>query len=121
MVTNIALVAVGGFCGAISRFGLSNLIKGRYPTTFPFATLLINLAGSFLLGLIFGANIENTWRLLLGTGFMGAFTTFSTFKLENIQLHEKKHGKVLALYLTISYTCGILLAFLGMKLGSFFV
>lgn len=121
MITNIALVAIGGFFGAMSRFGLSNWIKGRYPSTFPLATFIVNLVGSFLLGLIFGANLENTWRLLLGTGFMGAFTTFSTFKLESIQLHANRNWKVLTLYLGFSYTLGILLAFIGIKLGSSFV
>ncbi|MCM3117207.1 fluoride efflux transporter CrcB [Neobacillus sp. MER 74] len=121
MITNIALVAVGGFFGAMSRFGLSILIKGKYPSTFPLATLIINLFGSFLLGLIFGANLENTWRLLMGTGFMGAFTTFSTFKLENIQLLTKRNWKMIILYLGMSYTFGILLAFIGMKLGSLFL
>ncbi|THE13417.1 fluoride efflux transporter CrcB [Bacillus timonensis] len=121
MILHIALVAVGGFLGAISRFGLSNFIKGRYPSAFPIATLFINLIGSFLLGLIFGAHLENTWKLLFGTGFMGAFTTFSTFKLENIQLLAKRNWKEVLLYLGISYTFGILLAFIGIKLGSLFV
>ncbi|WP_160725971.1 fluoride efflux transporter CrcB [Bacillus sp. USDA818B3_A] len=117
-MVNIVLVAVGGFFGAMSRFGISNFIKSKYSTAFPVATLCINLAGSFLLGFIFGANLDITWRLLLGTGFMGAFTTFSTFKLENIQLHAKKNWKVLVLYTGISYTFGILFAFIGMLLGS---
>jgi CrcB protein len=118
MVLNITLVAIGGFFGAISRFGLSGWIKSRLATIFPIATLLINLIGSFLLGIIIGANFSNDWRLLFGTGFMGAFTTFSTFKLENIQLHMSKKWNVLILYIGISYIFGILFAFAGMKLGS---
>src|SRR4051794_14494253 len=114
IMLNIALVAIGGFFGAMSRFGLSNLIKERYPSTFPFATLTINLLGSFLLGFLFGANVSRSWGLFLGTGFMGAFTTFSTFKLENIQLFVQRKWKVLGLYLAISYTLGIFLAFIGM-------
>ena len=118
MFLNIAFVAIGGFFGAISRFGMSNWIKAKYPSTFPIATLIINLLGAFLLGLIYGTNLTNLWRLLLGTGFMGAFTTFSTFKLENIQLLQTKgNGKTLVLYLGLSYTFGILLAFIGIKLG----
>ncbi|MBT2655775.1 fluoride efflux transporter CrcB [Bacillus sp. ISL-18] len=113
----IVLVAVGGFFGAMSRFGLSNLIKGRHSTIFPLATLIINLLGSFLLGLLFGTNVDRSWSLLLGTGFMGAFTTFSTFKLENIQLFVQRKWKVLGLYLAISYTLGIFLAFIGMWAG----
>jgi CrcB protein len=110
-------VAIGGFFGAIARFGVSNYIKGKFPSIFPFATLFVNLAGSFLLGLIFGTNLSNSWRLLLGTGFMGAFTTFSTFKLDSILLAEK-NKKLFILYLITSYGLGILLAFAGMKYGS---
>ncbi|MBM7651036.1 fluoride efflux transporter CrcB [Neobacillus cucumis] len=117
MIFNIAWVAIGGFFGAISRFGLSTLIKGKYPTTFPFATLLINLLGSFLLGIIVGGNLGNSLRLLLGTGFMGAFTTFSTFKLETIQLHIQRKWNVMILYIASSYLFGILLAFLGIHFG----
>jgi fluoride exporter len=117
MITNILWVALGGFFGAMSRYGVGLVIKKKYPSDFPFATLFVNLLGSFLLGLIIGANTDDTLRLLLGTGFMGAFTTFSTFKLENIQLHAKRKIKVAVLYLAISYTCGILLAFLGIWLG----
>ena len=120
MMFNIALVAVGGFFGAMSRFGLSNLLKGRYPSTFPYATLIINLLGSFLLGFLFGANVDSTWRLLLGTGFMGAFTTFSTFKLENVQLFIQRKWKMNGIYLAISYSCGIFLSFIGMWVGHLF-
>lgn len=118
MVLNIALVAIGGFFGAISRFGMSGWIKKQLATLFPIATLIINLIGSFLLGIIIGAKFSNDWRLLFGTGFMGDFTTFSTFKLENIQLHMSKKWNVLILYLSISYTFGIMLAFAGMRLGA---
>lgn len=117
MVFNIGLVAIGGFFGAIARFGISNWIKGKYPATFPLATLFINLTGAFLLGLMIGANLGNSYRLLLGTGFMGAFTTFSTFKLEIIQLHLKRNWKLMIVYLGLSYTLGILLAFIGIQLG----
>lgn len=117
MVLNITLVAIGGFFGAISRFGISGWVKRKQTSLFPIGTLLINLIGSFLLGLIIGSNLANTWRLLLGTGFMGAFTTFSTFKLENIQLFANKKWNLAIPYLLISYTFGILLAFFGMRIG----
>ncbi|KYD10067.1 fluoride efflux transporter CrcB [Heyndrickxia sporothermodurans] len=120
MIAHITLVAIGGFFGAIFRFGMSNWIKSKYPSTFPIATLFVNLIGSFLLGLIIGANLEKSWQLLLGTGFTGAFTTFSTFKLENVQLYEKKNWNVMVLYLSIGYTVGILLAFIGLKIGEVF-
>lgn len=117
MFLNILLVACGGFLGAIARFGISNWTKRKYSTKFPIGTLFINLLGSFLLGLIVGNNLGESWRLLFGTGFMGAFTTFSTFNLENIQLLHQKNRKIPLLYISVSYIFGILLAFLGMKLG----
>jgi len=120
MIHHIVAVAVGGFFGAISRFGISNLLRAKYPSGFPVATLCINVVGSFLLGLIIGAGLGDSWKLLLGTGFMGAFTTFSTFKLESIQLQMNRNWKVMISYLVISYTAGIILAFVGMKLGQFF-
>lgn len=113
----IVLVMIGGFFGAFARFSISQLVKSRMSSAFPIATLLVNLIGAFLLGLIIGYGIDDTWKLLLGTGFMGAFTTFSTFKLENIQLHAKRNWKVLTGYLAISYIGGVFLAFAGIMLG----
>lgn len=117
MLSSIILVALGGFFGAIARFGISNWVKREYSPIFPIATLIINLLGSFLLGLLIGNNLSNTWKLLFGTGFMGAFTTFSTFNLENIQFFSQKNWKLPLSYLSISYLFGILLALLGFKLG----
>lgn len=62
----------------------------RNKTSFPIATFLINITGAFLLGYIIGSGVTTGWQLLLGTGFMGAFTTFSTFKLESVQLLNRK-------------------------------
>lgn len=118
MILNGALVAIGGFFGAVSRFGISQWVKKRYTFAFPVATLAVNLAGSFLLGLIIGSGIGKHWESLLGTGFMGAFTTFSTFKLENIEIHANRNWKVLLSYLAISYVGGVFLAFVGMSVGA---
>ncbi|MBE5107021.1 fluoride efflux transporter CrcB [Bacillus thuringiensis] len=111
------LVAIGGFFGAITRFTISNWFKKRNKTLFPIATFLINITGAFLLGYIIGDGITTNWQLLLGTGFMGAFTTFSTFKLEAVQLLNRKNFITFLLYLSTTYIIGILFAFLGMKLG----
>ncbi|GCD83607.1 fluoride efflux transporter CrcB [Parageobacillus thermoglucosidasius] len=118
MLWNSALVAFGGFFGAIARFGISKWMKQIYPSSFPFATLLINLIGSFLLGYIVGKGWNASWNLLFGTGFMGAFTTFSTFKFESIAFYVHKQWKSFILYLALSYLFGLLLAFLGMKAAS---
>lgn len=117
ILVNILLVAIGGFFGAIARFAVSQWVKKRFTTSFPFATLFVNLTGSFLLGYLYGSEMGGNMILLIGTGFMGAFTTFSTFKLDSIQLIINKKGKNFLLYLGVSYTFGILFAFIGMKLG----
>lgn len=63
----------------------------RNKISFPIATFLINITGAFLLGYIIGNGVTTGWQLVLGTGFMGAFTTFSTFKLESVQLLNRKN------------------------------
>ncbi|MDF2037529.1 fluoride efflux transporter CrcB [Cytobacillus oceanisediminis] len=117
---HVLLVGIGGFFGAISRLWVSQVINKRIVSRFPAATLVINLIGSLLLGIMVGSGIEGSLFMLLGTGFMGAFTTFSTFKLEAIQLHMDKRKKELILYNVLSYGGGILLAFLGIELGMLF-
>ncbi|HET7580941.1 MAG TPA: fluoride efflux transporter CrcB [Bacillales bacterium] len=115
---NVILVAVGGFFGSISRYGVSQMVKKRYPTAFPLATFIVNLMGAFLLGWLIGSGTGRSWQLLLGTGFLGAFTTFSTFKLENIELHAEGNRKMMIIYLAVSYIGGILLAFAGLVIGT---
>ncbi|WP_018665112.1 fluoride efflux transporter CrcB [Heyndrickxia acidiproducens] len=119
MVMDGLLIAFGAFFGAIFRFALSKFIKRIYPVRLPVATLLINVLGSFLLGVMIGIGAGSSWRLLLGTGFMGAFTTFSTFNLENIQLHAERQWKMLFTYLGLSYGFGIGMAFIGIVLGTY--
>ncbi|KAB2486596.1 fluoride efflux transporter CrcB [Priestia endophytica] len=110
-------IAVGGFLGALARFVVSSWMNKKSSTGFPIGTLFINLLGSFLLGWIAGTSTTSNLYFFLGVGFIGSFTTFSTFKLENIQLHEKKKHSISYSYLTYSYIGGILLAFAGMMLG----
>ena len=112
------LVGIGGFFGAIARFAVSNYVKARYGGAFPYSTFFINVLGSFLLGLLVGSSVDDRVLLLFGTGFMGAFTTFSTFKLELTQLGVGKKGNVFFSYITASYVCGIAAAFCGFFVAS---
>lgn len=114
---NLLLIAAGGCLGAIARFIISSRLNNKSQTGFPIGTLAVNLAGSFLLGWMTGKGLPESFYFLFGIGFMGAFTTFSTFKLENIQLREKKNHPVLIKYLLFSYAGGILLAFIGLMIG----
>jgi len=111
-------VAVGGVLGALARYGIITWLTKRFPSLLPRATLFINLSGSFLLGVLFGADVSGSFYLLAGTGFMGAYTTFSTFNVENVQLMRKREGRVLAVYMTVSYAVGIALAFAGVAVGT---
>lgn len=120
-IMHLVLVGVGGFFGAIARFALSQYMNNRFTFRLPMATLLINLLGSFLLGIMIGASINKDAYLLLGTGFMGAFTTFSTLKLESVQLYLGKNKRGFLLYNGLSYGFGILLAFLGIEVGRDFL
>jgi CrcB protein len=114
---NCMLVAAGGFVGAIVRFWVGQFAGKRLSSIVPYGTLFINLTGSFLLGLLYGANVSHELVLLLGTGFMGAYTTFSTFTYESVQLGLQRRWATFLFYLGVSTTAGILLAYLGLLLG----
>jgi len=112
------LVAIGGFAGACSRYGINVWFAKRLQaSSWPFATFVINLSGTFLLGLLVGIGSSNVSYLLLGTGFLGAYTTFSTFAVENIQLLRQRRWKPLLMYIFSSLLVGMLLAYAGYTVG----
>jgi CrcB protein len=88
----VALCATGGL-GAATRLFADGLLRRSGTTRFPFATVVINLSGSLLLGLVTGLTVghllDSHWKLVLGTGFLGGYTTFSTASLENIRLLQE--------------------------------
>jgi CrcB protein len=122
MLAKILLVALGGAMGSAARYGI-NLSLNKYTTkAFPVATLTVNLAGCFLVGLLAGFAIKNNasqtwWTLLLGTGFCGGFTTFSAFALDNNNLFRNEQGWAAVAYTIFSVVIGILLCRLGMGLS----
>ena len=114
-------IALGGACGALARYGLNLWIQTRLgPTawaTFPLGTLTINVLGCFLLGVTLTLSarglISPEWRLAFGTGFVGAFTTFSTFAWESDLLLRGGEGLRAALYLSGNLLLGQLAVLLG--------
>ncbi len=106
-------IGIGGFAGAILRFVLIELVRKRSSSGFPYGTLLVNLSGSLLIGLLYGATSDPRLILLLGTGFLGAFTTFSTFQYELVGYGRMKQWMPLFGYLTVSVVLGLLLAAVG--------
>lgn len=115
---HVLLVGIGGFFGAISRFFINEFVKSKFQISFPIATTFVNLLGSFLIGLFFGFQLQAFPMLLLGTGFMGSFTTFSTFSFEGMQLFTQNKYKELFIYCFLHFVFGILLALTGFVIGN---
>ncbi|MEQ4720452.1 fluoride efflux transporter CrcB [Nonomuraea sp. B19D2] len=82
----VLLVALGAAIGAPLRYLTDRLVQSRHDSVFPWGTLAVNLAGSFILGLLAGLPVGAAWSALLGTGFCGALTTYSTFSYEILRL-----------------------------------
>lgn len=116
------LVAMGGILGAMARFSLSKWVGSRWGASFPYGTFFINVFGSFLLGfgvLLFlksGAGWQKDMNLFFNVGFLGAFTTFSTFGYEAVHLIEQGQEKRAFIYVAGSAVVGIAGAVLGMGL-----
>lgn len=111
---DVLLVAVGGVAGALLRFGVSSWLPTR---GFPWATLLVNLAGAFLIGLLMLPQpAEHSTRLLMVIGFLGAFTTLSTYSFETVDLWRSGHAGLAAANVAANGLGGPLLALLGWKL-----
>ena len=120
-MTEVLWIGVGGFAGALARYWLSNLIAAYAGVVFPFGTFVVNLSGSFVLGLLLGLfeqqAVSPVTRLALGTGFIGAYTTFSTFTYETIRLVEE--GSILLATLNVvgSVVLGLGAVFAGVVAG----
>ncbi|MBX7147573.1 fluoride efflux transporter CrcB [bacterium] len=91
---NILLVGMGGFLGAVARYSTGLIIPRFLPDNFPYSTLIVNVLGSFLIGMLmvsFGkGSLSEGGRLFLGVGIMGGLTTFSSFSYETIDLFHKQ-------------------------------
>jgi CrcB protein len=115
-------VAVGSALGGVSRYLLGGLIQRLLDTTFPAGTLLINISGSFLLGVILRYAIETPTlspeiRALLTIGFCGGYTTFSTFSYETVALLEDGEWTRAGLYVGASVVLSLVGVFLGFALA----
>jgi CrcB protein len=117
----LAAIALGAMPGALARYGLSQLIP-LTPGSFPWATFWTNVSGSLALGLLVVVLIARFpltrhARAFAGTGFLGAYTTFSTFGVETDLLIKDGHAATAAAYVVASLAAGIGAAWLGMSLG----
>ena len=110
-------VAVVGAAGAWARFYVGGLITARWPSACPFGTLTVNLSGGFLLGLLTGLSVSGDALLVLGTGLLGAYTTFSTWMVEAQRLGEDGAFAAMWLYLLGSMVAGLAATGAGWLLG----
>lgn len=123
MLMTYLAVAIGGATGACLRYGCNGLAVNVFGKSFPFGTLLVNILGSFVLGLLYGLFSSgilaaSPWRALIAIGLIGAFTTFSTFSLDTVLLLQQGDWlKAIANVLLNVLLC-LTLAWLGLKLGS---
>jgi CrcB protein len=111
-------VALLGGCGALARFGLTLLVADRLHPHFPAGTLLVNLSGAFLLGLLAGASVAGDARLLLGAGALGSYTTFSTWMVETQRIEEAGKRRIAVTNIVLSIALGLAAAALGRLVGS---
>ena len=116
MYSQIWLIGLGGFFGAIARYVIT-VYFSKFKL-FPLGTFFVNITGSFFMGIL----SANEWlsvsvNLLVGTGFLGAYTTFSTLNFELFMLKKNRRYALFIFYLVSSYCLGLLSAVIGYCLG----
>ena len=118
----IVFVAIGGAMGSVLRFLVSKVVQEKAGIEFPLGTLVVNVVGAFLIGLFFAYLVEKmsvpaSARAMLITGFLGGFTTFSTFSYESVNLLQEGEMTKLLLYIGGTNVVGIAMTLLGYNLG----
>jgi CrcB protein len=115
------IVGIGGFLGAIARYALGTYIGSRYGVRFPYGTFVINVSGCFFIGLILsvlGRTTASTyWRYLIPIGFIGAYTTFSTFEYETLRAIQDGQLMTGLLNVLLSLTLGFVAVWVGSVIG----
>lgn len=112
-------VGVGalGALGALGRFAVDGVVSARWPSDFPFGTLAVNLSGGFALGVLVGLGVAGDAILLLGTGLLGGYTTFSTWMFEAQRLAENGEWRLVGLNLAGPMVAGVAVTGLGWLVG----
>lgn len=115
------MVGVGGFAGSIARYALGVYIGSRLGVRFPYGTFVINVSGSFLIGfslaLLARTTASQYWRYLVPIGFIGGYTTFSTFEYETLRAIQDGQPMTGLLNVVLSVAIGFIAVWLGSMLG----
>jgi CrcB protein len=121
MLRTALLIGLGGFVGANLRYWLGGWIAQKIGVLFPIETMLINISGSFALGLFMTLALHYTWspewRQVVAIGFIGSFTTYSTYEYESLRLLQEGAWVKAGLNLFGSLVLGLIAVFLGVALG----
>jgi|SRR5690606_26137779 len=122
MFNHVFLAAIGGFFGTALRVIIGQTINTEIKTGFPWATLIINLSGSFIIGLLMALALKSDWwsgngKYLLAIGFCGGFTTFSSLSLELFNLIQKGQYGLALTYALLSLLLGVSFCVLGFFLA----
>ena len=117
-----ALIAIFGAAGAVSRYALDGWVSDLTHGQFPWGTFVVNLLGAFALGIVVALTTErfilsSDWRVALGIGYLGSFTTFSTYTYESVKLAEDGVVGLALLNSVGMLALGLLAAFSGLALG----
>lgn len=107
------IAGIGGVFGSITRYKLGKAISERSNSVFPLGTFLINISGAFLLGIVSNIDLSSSLYFLLGDGFLGAYTTFSTFMYEGFNLFQENALLNAISYIGLSVILGIIFYALG--------
>ena len=126
MMKVLLLIGSGSFLGGISRFLLARYVQNNVLSTFPFGTFLVNIIGCFVIGFFYGLNerhlsvISTETRMFFAIGFLGSFTTFSTFSYENIMLLRDGSYALFGLYASLSLIVCLLATLFGSVFSKLF-
>ena len=121
-MTKYLMVGLGGCLGSILRFWMGGYVSNRLGTRFPYGTFVVNCTACFLIGLIVTvlaekANWSSNWRYLIPIGFIGGFSTFSTFEYETFRVFQDGEFFVAALNVILSVVVGFVSVWLGVITG----
>ena len=121
-MTKYLMVAMGGALGSVLRFWVGGYVSNRLGTRFPYGTFVINVTASFLIGFILTLLAERThwspnWRYLIPIGFIGGYSTFSTFEYESFRVFQDGELLITGLNVVLSVVLGFLAVWLGVITG----
>jgi CrcB protein len=119
----VLLVAIGGGIGSVTRYLVGGWFASRFGPAFPYGTLVINVTGSFIIGLFLAfaqerISLSPYWRLFFAVGFLGGYTTFSSFEYESVRLLQDGEMLLGTVYLIGSVVAGGIAAVGGIAVGS---